>query len=99
LVDPGNIIQASGTTPLVVGTQIQPITVVFTIPEDNLGQIQTRMRQGAKLPVDAFDRACEQKIEAGTLLSLDNRIDTTTGTLKGRASFSNTNSQLFPNQF
>jgi membrane fusion protein, multidrug efflux system len=99
LVDPGNIIQASGTTPLVVVTQIQPITVVFTIPEDNLGQIQARMRQGAKLPVDAFDRTGDQKIEAGTLLSLDNQIDTTTGTLKGRASFNNTNSQLFPNQF
>jgi len=99
LVDPGNMVQASGTTALVVVTQIQPITVVFTIPEDNLPSIQTRLRQGAKLPLDAFDRTGEQQLEAGTLLTLDNQIDTTTGTVKGRASFANKNSELFPNQF
>jgi multidrug efflux system membrane fusion protein len=99
LVDPGNMVQASGTTPLVVVTQVQPITVVFTIPEDNLPQVQARLRQGAKLPVAAFDRAGDQKIGAGTLMTLDNQIDTTTGTLKGRAAFDNRNDALFPNQF
>jgi multidrug efflux system membrane fusion protein len=99
LVDPGNMVQASGTTPLVVVTQLQPITVVFTIPEDNLPAIQGRLRQGAKLPLDAYDRSGEQKIEEGALLTLDNQIDTTTGTVKGRGSFANKNSVLFPNQF
>jgi multidrug efflux system membrane fusion protein len=99
LVDPGNMVQASGTTPLVVVTQIQPITVVFTIPEDNLPPIQARLHQGAKLPLDAYDRAGEQKIEEGTLIALDNQIDTTTGTVKGRASFANKGGELFPNQF
>jgi len=99
LVDPGNIVQSNGTTPLVVITQLQPITVIFTIPEDSLGQVQARLRQGAKLPVDAYDRAAAQKIESGTLLTLDNEIDTTTGTVKGRASFNNRASLLFPNQF
>jgi multidrug efflux system membrane fusion protein len=99
LVDPGNMVQASATTPLVVVTQVQPITVIFTIAEDNLPQVQERMRHGAKLPVDAFDRTGEQKIGAGTLLTLDNQIDTTTGTVKGRASFDNRKDELFPNQF
>ena len=96
LVDPGNVVQASGTTPLVVVTQIQPITVVFTIPEDNLPQIQARLHQGAKLPVDAYDRAGEQKIEEGSLITLDNQIDTTTGTVKGRASFANKDGRALP---
>ena len=99
LVDPGNVVQVNGTTVLVVITQIQPITVVFTIPEDDLGQVQTRLRQGAKLPVDAYDRTSVTKIDAGTLLTLDNQVDTTTGTVKGRASFVNKTSSLFPNQF
>ena len=99
LVDPGNLVTASATTPLVVVTQIQPITVVFTIPEDNLPQIQARLHQGAKLPVDTYDRTGDQKIESGTLLTLDNQIDTTTGTVKGRALLANKGSLLFPNQF
>ena len=99
LVDPGNVVQANGTTTLAVITQIQPITVVFTIPEDNLGQVQTRLRQGAKLPVDAYDRTSVTKIDSGMLLTLDNQVDTTTGTVKGRASFVNKTSSLFPNQF
>jgi multidrug efflux system membrane fusion protein len=99
LVDPGNMVQASGTTPLVVVTQIQPITVVFTIAQDNLPAIQTRLRQGAKLPLDAYDRTGDEKIEQGALLTLDNQIDTTTGTVKGRAAFANKNAQLYPNQF
>jgi len=99
LVDPGNIVQASATTALVVITQIQPITVVFTVPEDNLGQVQSGMRNGAKLPVEAFDRAGTHQIEAGSLITLDNQVDTTTGTVKARASFTNKGEVLFPNQF
>ncbi|HEY1732438.1 MAG TPA: efflux RND transporter periplasmic adaptor subunit [Terriglobales bacterium] len=99
LVDPGNVVQSSGTTTLAVITQLQPITVIFTIPEDNLGQLQPRLRQRAKLSVDAYDRAALKKIASGTLLTLDNQIDTTTGTVKGRASFDNRNATLFPNEF
>jgi multidrug efflux system membrane fusion protein len=99
LVDPGNVVQSSGTTTLAVITQLQPITVIFTIPEDNLGQVQPRLRQRAKLPVEAFDRAALKKIGSGTLLTLDNQIDTTTGTVKGRASFDNKDASLFPNEF
>jgi len=99
LVDPGNVVQASGTTVLAVVTQIQPITAVFTLAEDNLGQVQPRLRQRKKLSVDAFDRTDQKKIASGTLLTLDNQIDTTTGTVKARASFANKDSSLFPNQF
>jgi multidrug efflux system membrane fusion protein len=99
LVDPGNLIAANGSTPLVVVTQIQPITAVFTIAEDSLGQVQPRLRQKAKLEVDAYDRAGVKKIATGTLLTLDNQIDTETGTVKARASFANKDSSLFPNQF
>ena len=99
LVDPGNVVQANGTTALAVVTQMQPITVVFTIPEDSLGQVQSRLGKGAKLPVDAFDRTSITKLESGSLLTLDNQIDTTTGTVKGRALYSNSKSSLFPNQF
>ena len=99
LVDPGNVVQSSGTVTLAVVTQLDPITVIFTIPEDSLGQVQARLRKGAKLPVDALDRADETKIASGMLLTLDNQIDTTTGTVKGRAQFASTNDALFPNQF
>ena len=99
LVDPGNVVQSSGTVTLAVITQLEPITVIFTIPEDSLGQVEGRLRKGAKLPVDAFDRTAQKKIASGTLLTIDNQIDTTTGTVKGRAQFANTNDVLFPNQF
>jgi membrane fusion protein, multidrug efflux system len=99
LVDPGNVVQSSGTVTLAVITQLQPITVIFTIPEDNLGQLQPRLRQQAKLAVDAYDRAALKKIASGSLLTLDNQIDTTTGTVKGRASFENRDGSLFPNEF
>jgi multidrug efflux system membrane fusion protein len=99
LVDPGNVVQASGTVTLAVITQLQPITVIFTVPEDNLGQVQPRLRVGAKLPVDAYDRAALKKIASGSLLTLDNQIDTTTGTVKARASFDNRDAALFPNEF
>lgn len=99
LVDPGNVVQANGTTPLVVITQIQPITVVFTLAEDSLGEVVPRLRRNSRLAVDVFDRTDQKKIETGTLLSLDNQVDTTTGTVKARANFSNKNDVLFPNQF
>ena len=87
LVDPGNIVQANSSTALVVITQLQPITVIFSIAEDQLSQIQQQLRKGKKLPVDAFDRAGSTKLASGTLLTLDNVIDTTTGTLKLKAIF------------
>ncbi len=99
LVDPGNVVQSSGTVTLAVITQLTPITVIFTIPEDSLDQVQARLSQGAKLPVDAYDRAAQKKIASGDLLTLDNQIDTTTGTVKGRAQFDNPDNALFPNQF
>ena len=99
LVDPGNVVQSSGNLTLVVITQIQPITVIFTIAEDNLGAVQDRLRQNAKLTVDAYDRAGLKKIATGTLMTIDNLIDTTTGTVKARASFANKDVALFPNEF
>ncbi|HKN74423.1 MAG TPA: efflux RND transporter periplasmic adaptor subunit [Candidatus Acidoferrum sp.] len=99
LVDPGNVVQSSGTLTLAVITQMQPITVIFTISEDNLGQVQTRLRANAVLTVDAFDRAGQKKIATGKLLTLDNLIDTTTGTVKARGAFENKDLMLFPNEF
>ena len=99
LVDPGNLVQSSGNATLVVVTQLQPITVIFTIPEDSLGPVAARLQSKAKLPVDALDRTAQTKIASGTLLTLDNQIDTTTGTVKARSIFDNKNNGLFPNQF
>jgi multidrug efflux system membrane fusion protein len=99
LVDPGNVVQASGGTTLAVITQLNPITVIFTVPEDSLGPVAARLRKKAKLPVDAFDRTAQTKIATGRLLTLDNQIDTTTGTVKARSVFANKNDALFPNQF
>jgi membrane fusion protein, multidrug efflux system len=99
LVDPGNVVQSTGTTTLAVITQLEPITVIFTIPEDSLGQVQARLNQKASLNVDALDRSNQKKIGSGKLLTLDNQIDTTTGTVKGRALFDNKNDALFPNEF
>ncbi|MBB5063372.1 efflux RND transporter periplasmic adaptor subunit [Granulicella mallensis] len=99
LVDPGNVVQSTGGTTLAVITQIQPITVIFTIPEDNLGQVQPALRKKAKLDVDAYDRTGLKQITSGSLLTLDNQIDTTTGTVKARASFDNKDSVLYPNEF
>jgi len=99
LVDPGNVVQDSGGTTLAVVTQLQPITVIFTIPEDHLEQVQPRLRQAAKLPVTVFDRTAQNLIAKGSLLTLDNQIDTTTGTVKARAVFDNKGDVLFPNQF
>ncbi len=99
LVDPGNVVQATSAVTLAVVTQLEPITVVFTLPEDKLGPVQARLRQGARLDVDALDRTAQKKLAHGTLLALDNQIDTTTGTVKARAIFDNLDDALFPNQF
>ena len=99
LVDPGNVVQANGTTTLAVVTQVQPITVIFTIPEDSLGKVEPHLRHNGHLSVTAFDRTGLNKIADGTLLTLDNQVDTTTGTVKGRASFTNKDGALYPNQF
>lgn len=99
LVDPGNVVQANSTTPLVVITQIEPITVVFTLAEDSVDQVMAQMRHGKTLPVTAYDRGDEEEIATGKLQTVDNQIDTTTGTVKLRALFANTNRALFPNQF
>jgi multidrug efflux system membrane fusion protein len=99
LVDPGNVVQAGSTTPLVVITQMQPTTVIFTLAEDSLGQVEARMRQMHSLPVDAWDRTSTNKLATGKLLTINNQIDTTTGTVKLRATFDNKNKALFPNQF
>jgi len=84
---------------LAVVAQLQPITVIFTIPEDNIGPIQARLRLNATLAVDVYDRTARIRIASGQLLTLDNQIDTTTGTIKARALFDNKDEALFPNQF
>ncbi len=99
LVDPGNIVHASDANALVVITELQPITVIFNVAEDYLPQIQHQLKQGNRLSVDALDRAQQKKIASGVLLTLDNQIDTTTGTLKLKALFTNEDEVLFPNQF
>jgi multidrug efflux system membrane fusion protein len=99
LVDPGNVVQSSGGTTLAVITQLQPITVIFTVAEDSLGAVQAQTKHGKQLTVDAFDRTQQTKIASGKLLTFDNQIDTTTGTVKMRALFDNKNESLFPNQF
>jgi membrane fusion protein, multidrug efflux system len=99
LVDPGNIIQVPTTNPLLVITQIQPISVIFTLAEDQLPAVLQKMRAGQRLRVDAYDRDWKAKLAEGWLTTLDNQIDQTTGTLKLRATFANENDALFPNQF
>ena len=99
LVDPGNIIHAADTNGMLVITQIQPISVIFTIGEDQLPPVLQKIRAGQTLPVDAWDRELKNKLATGSLSTLDNQIDQTTGTLKLRAIFANGNRALFPNQF
>jgi multidrug efflux system membrane fusion protein len=99
LVDPGNYVQASSSTGLVVVTELQPISVIFVLPEDNIPAIAQEMTAGHTLTVSAYDRTNATLIENGTLLTLDNTVDTTTGTVKLRAGFANGNNALFPNQF
>jgi len=99
LVDPGNTVFAGSGSTLAVITELQPITVVFNVSEDDLPRVQAQLTDGNKLAVDVFDRANEHHIEAGMLASLDNQVDTTTGTVRFRAEFPNKNLALFPNQF
>jgi multidrug efflux system membrane fusion protein len=98
-VDPGNIVHASDTTGLLVITQIQPISVIFTIAEDQVPVVLQKERAGQQLRVEAYDRELKTKLAQGWLTTLDNEIDQTTGTLKLRATFDNQRSELFPNQF
>jgi membrane fusion protein, multidrug efflux system len=98
-VDPGNIVHASDVNGLVVITQLQPIGVVFTMPEDALPTVMKKLRAGEKLPVDAYDRADKVKLGSGMLLTVDNQIDPATGTVKLKAQFGNEENNLFPNQF
>jgi multidrug efflux system membrane fusion protein len=98
-VDQGNIVQANDTTGLAVITQLQPITVVFTIPEDSLPPVMAKLKAGERLPVDAYDREQRRKLATGSLLTVDNQIDPSTGTVRLKAIFSNENNELFPNQF
>jgi len=98
LVDVGNIVHATDTNPMLVITQLQPIAVIFTLPEDNLQQVAQRMHQG-ELEVDAYSRDDRTKLASGSLLTIDNQIDQTTGTVKLKAIFSNADNALWPNQF
>lgn len=98
-VDAGNIVHASDTTGLIVVTQLQPISVIFTLPEDQLPEVARRTRAGESLVVEAYDRAGNTKLATGHLLTMDNEIDPTTGTVKVKAVFDNTDEALFPNQF
>jgi len=99
LVDPGNIVHAADTNGMLVITQLQPINVLFSVAEDYLPQIRQQLHRGNRLTVDAFDRTQQTKLSSGALLTFDNQIDTTTGTIKLKATFPNRDSALFPNQF
>jgi multidrug efflux system membrane fusion protein len=99
LVDPGNIVHAADTNGMLVITQLQPIDVLFSVAEDYLPQIRQQLHRGNRLMVDAFDRTQQTKLSSGMLLTFDNEIDTTTGTIKLKAIFPNNDSALFPNQF
>ncbi len=99
LVDPGNMIHSADTTGIVTITQLQPITALFSIPEDDLSAVVQREKAVDSLAVDAYDRSQKFKLASGSLLTTDNQIDTTTGSIKLRAVFKNENETLFPNQF
>jgi multidrug efflux system membrane fusion protein len=99
LVDPGNFVQSSDTSGLLVIAQVQPITVLFTIPEDSIQPVVQKLNAGQTLAVDAFNRDMKTQLASGTLLTVDNQIDQSTGTLKLKAIFPNQDNALFPNQF
>src|SRR6266849_2867844 len=99
LVDPGNIVHAADTGGLVIITQLQPITVIFTIPEDSIPTVLERLRQGVRLAVEAYDREQRRKLAEGALLTIDNQVDPTTGTVRLKAQFPNADNRLFPSQF
>jgi multidrug efflux system membrane fusion protein len=98
-VDPGNYVQTSDANGIVVVTQLEPISVIFTLPEDNLPEVQKQFHAGATLPTTAYDRTGATQLAVGKLDTIDNQIDTTTGTVKLRATFDNLDESLFPNQF
>jgi multidrug efflux system membrane fusion protein len=99
LMDPGNIVHATDPGGLVIITQLQPITVVFTIPEDSIPTVLERLQHGVRLPVEAYDREQRRKLADGALLTIDNQVDPTTGTVRLKAEFPNTDNRLFPSQF
>ncbi|MFZ1909507.1 MAG: MdtA/MuxA family multidrug efflux RND transporter periplasmic adaptor subunit, partial [Burkholderiales bacterium] len=99
LVDPGNVVHAADPNGLVVITRLDPIAVVFSIPQDSLPAVLRRMDEGTRIPVDAFGREDTTRLASGSLLALDNQIDPTTGTVKIKAEFGNKDGRLFPNQF
>jgi membrane fusion protein, multidrug efflux system len=99
LVDSGNIVHANDTNGIVVITQLQPIAVLFSLPQDQLPQVTAKLRAGVQLNVEAYDRDDTQKIATGKLLTIDNEIDPTTGTYKLKSVFNNSDNALFPNQF
>ena len=99
LIDPGNIVHATDSNGVAVITQLQPISVIFNIPEDNIPQVMKRLQAGQRLIVDTWDRDFKTKIATGTLLTIDNQVDVNTGTVRFRAIFPNQNNALFPNQF
>jgi membrane fusion protein, multidrug efflux system len=99
LVDPGNIVRASDANGLLVITQLQPITVVFSIAEDNLPPVLDKLKTGDRMPVDVYDRSQTKKLASGSLLTVDNQIDPATGTVRLKAIFDNKDNSLFPNQF
>jgi membrane fusion protein, multidrug efflux system len=98
-IDPGNIVAANGTSGLCVITQLQPITVIFTIAEDDLGDATRGIATGHAMAVQALDRSKQHQLATGTLITIDNQVNTTTGTVRARAIFPNTHNELFPNQF
>ncbi len=98
-IDPGNIVPANGTSGLCVITQLQPITVIFTVAEDEIDEVAAQMATGRPMAVLALDRSKQHQIESGTLLTVDNQVNTTTGTVRARATFANTHNELFPSQF
>jgi len=99
LVDAGNIVHAADTGGLVIVTQLQPITVIFTIPEDSIPTVLEQLGRGVRLPVQAYDREQRRKLAEGVLLTIDNEVDPTTGTVRLKAQFPNTDNRLFPSQF
>jgi multidrug efflux system membrane fusion protein len=98
-VDAGNIVHATDANGLLVITQLQPISVIFSLPQDQLPQVLAKLRAGAPLPVEAYDRDDTDKIATGKLATIDNQIDLTTGTYKLKSIFNNEDNSLFPNQF
>jgi membrane fusion protein, multidrug efflux system len=98
-VDPGNIVHAADTGGIVVITQLQPIAVVFTIPEDAIPAVLDKLQHGARMRVDAYDREQRRQLATGSLLTIDNQVDPTTGTVKLKATFPNTDGRLFSSQF